>query len=196
MCLIILKFTRLSRPLALFYRLLERPLPYLIPLLTLLSLVYTSLAYLCQQLWGVSSLGDNFRRLNKSLYSLLTLFTQHSDQVYFFIHPLYRFNQGWAGLVVLVHLVFMQYTFMNVVAAVIFEEHRIAEMIDKEASASWKEGVMRRWLRSAICCIKNRDNKKEENQEVSKEINSLKERSREERERRKRRREERSKNYI
>jgi hypothetical protein len=103
--LFLLKFTRLFRPLASFYRLLERPLPFLLPLLIILGLIYTSLAYMSHHLWGVTL--QEFRRLNKALYTLLTLFTLHSDQVYFFIHPLYRFNEWWAFCVVMIHLVFM-----------------------------------------------------------------------------------------
>lgn len=133
MSLILLKFTRLSRPLGTLYRLFERPLPYLMPLLVLLCLIYTSLAYLSHQLWGISL--AEFRRLNKSLYALFTLFTLHSDQVYFFIHPLYRFNAWWAFCVVIFHLVFMQHTFMNVVIAIIFEEHRVSAMIEREVKS-------------------------------------------------------------
>lgn len=160
MSLILLKFTRLSRPLSLFYRLLERPLSYLLPLLVILCLVYTSLGYLSLHLWGVTL--SEFRRLNKALYTLLTLFTLHSDQVYFFIHPLYRFNEWWAFTVVIIHLVFMQYTFMNVVTGVIFEEHRMAQMV--EAAARWKGNTIGAWIRTGVlcCCLKGREAKEAE----------------------------------
>ena len=196
MCLILLKFTRLSRPLSLFYRLLERPLSYLLPLLTILCLVYTSLGYLSLHLWGVTL--SEFRRLNKALYTLLTLFTLHSDQVYFFIHPLYRFNEWWAFTVVMIHLVFMQYTFMNVFSGVIFEEHRMAVML--EGAAKWKPNSIGAWLRTGICCLKRKQTKESEEEgkkpEENREVDSLREKMREEREKRKRRRNDRNKNMI
>lgn len=197
MSLILLKFTRLSRPLSLFYRLLERPLSYLLPLLVILCLVYTSLGYLSLHLWGVTL--SEFRRLNKALYTLLTLFTLHSDQVYFFIHPLYRFNEWWAFTVVIIHLVFMQYTFMNVVTGVIFEEHRMAVML--EVAAKWKSNnTLGAWLRTGWCCMKRREEKDGEEEgkkeEETKEVDSLREKMREEREKRKRRRSERNTNMI
>ena len=128
----------------------------------------------------------------------MTLFTLHSDQVYFFIHPLYRFNEWWAFTVVMIHLVFMQYTFMNVVSGVIFEEHRMAVML--EGAAEWKPNSLGAWFRTGLCCLRRSHTKEPEEEgkkpEENREVESLREKMREEKEKRKRRRNDRNKNMI
>jgi hypothetical protein len=114
MAFIMIKFTRLSRKLSLFYRLLEKPLPQIISLLIFLGFVYCMLAFSAMHIWGTYN--SEFRRLNRSLYTLFTMITLHSNQIFdevSGIYPLFRFNEWWVLFIILLYMIILQYTFMN-----------------------------------------------------------------------------------
>jgi hypothetical protein len=164
MGLIIIKFTRLSRKLSLFYRILERPLPQIIFLLIFLGFVFCLLSFAAMHIWGVHN--SEFRRLNKSLYILFTIFTLHSDQIFDVIaglHPLYRFNEWWTFFILLIYTIILQYTFMNQLTATFFEEHRIATLYEETIARKYRHlneksnSMWTYWVKGLIVCFKKKD---------------------------------------
>ena len=166
MALIVIKFTRLSRKLSLFYRLLEKPLPQVAFLLVFLGFVYCMLAFAGMNIWGINN--SEFRRLNVALYTLFTLITLHSDQIFNVItgiHPLFRFNEWWVMFIILLYMIILQYTFMNLFTAIFFEEHRIATLYEETIARKYRKlndktkNMWRLWISGLwICCKrKNKD---------------------------------------
>lgn len=155
MSLVLLKFTRLQQKLAMLYRLIEKPLAYILQLFILLSFIYALLSYFTLQLYGPTLY--EFRLLTRSFYTMFTLFSLHSDQIYEFIHPLYRFNEWWTFALLIVYLVFMQYSFMNVITAVFFEEHRIASLYEdalkQKVMNRRREWWLKAWIKSGFRCL-------------------------------------------
>lgn len=74
---IMIKFTRLSRKLSLFYRILEKPLPLVFFMMLFMGFVFCLFSFSAMQIWGVRN--SEFRRLNKAIYTLFSIFTLHSD---------------------------------------------------------------------------------------------------------------------
>ncbi len=160
---IIIKFTRLSRKLSLFYRILEKPLPLVLCLLIFLGFVFTLISFAAMHIWGVHN--SEFRRLNKALYTLFTIFTLHSDQIFDVIHglhPLYRFNEWWTLFILLIYTIVLQYTFMNLFTAVFFEEHRIATIYEETIARKYRhlnitnKAMWTLWFKGLVVCCKKK----------------------------------------
>lgn len=167
---IIIKFSRLSRKLSLFYRILEKPLPLVFCLLLFMGFVFCLFSFSAMHIWGVHN--SEFRRLNKSIYTLFSLFTLHSDQIFDVIHglhPLYRFNEWWTLFMLLTYTIILQYTFMNQFTAIFFEEHRIASIYEDTIAKKYRHlndksrAMWKHWFKGLVfCCNKKQANKEED----------------------------------
>jgi hypothetical protein len=99
---------------------LERPLILIFGLMLLLLMIIVILGLTAHQLWG----GDikEFRTLSSSYYTMYSLFELHSVNAIDNIYSLYKFRGFWGYFYLIFYIVILDYTFMNLFAAIVFEQ--------------------------------------------------------------------------
>lgn len=165
MALIVLKFSRLSPQLATLYHILETPLVLVTMLLIVLCFIYSLLSFTAMQLWGAQV--PQFRSLRFSFQSLFSMLTLHSPDLDMSL--LYRFNNCWPLLFMVLYLVFLQHTFMNIFTSIFLEEYRLA--LPYPAT----ETTLREFLAALVCC---RPKAKAESVQDTSGVDSMKEKMR------------------